>query len=62
MNGELIVGTLKYNGFLYQTVNHGKNFINPRTDALTQISECLWKRMKVNDDIRARGAINLLEK
>jgi len=54
--------TLKYNGILHQIVNHGKNFIDPRTGALTQISECLWKLMKVKYDIRSRGATNLLER
>jgi len=37
----------------YQTVNHSKNFIDPRTGAQTQTIECLWKHMKVKYGIRA---------
>ncbi|KAE9531221.1 hypothetical protein AGLY_010427 [Aphis glycines] len=33
-------GTLKNYGFLHQTVNHSKNFIDPHTGAQTQTIEC----------------------
>jgi len=54
--------TLKEHGFLHQTVNHSKNFIDRRAGAQTQTIECLWKHMKVKYGIRARGATNLLER
>ena len=53
--------TLKNHGFLHQTVNHSKNFIDPHTGAQTQTIECLWRHLKVNYSIRSRGATNLLE-
>jgi len=33
--------TLKNYGFLHQTVDHSKNFIDPHTGAQTQTIECL---------------------
>ena len=42
-------------GFKHYTVNHSKNFIDPRSGRHTQLMECLWSCAKLKIIKRSRG-------
>ena len=53
---------LKTQGYTHHTVNHKKNFVNPKTGKHTQLVECLWGVNKRQIPNRIRGkSCNLLQ-
>jgi len=41
----IFYSTLNEHGFIYKTVNHLKNFTDPKTGAETQIIETPWRHV-----------------
>jgi transposase-like protein len=54
--------SLNNEGYIHNTVNHQKWFIDLETNANTQTIECLWKIVKKRYEIRVNGASPLLHR